>query len=91
MRLVMAKPRPDLIPGASLLAVGHALAFGLSEHAERKDEPTAEMRVASAMRHLCACLQDRDALDEQSGLPHLHSAASQLLFAIEKHQREKSQ
>lgn len=34
------------------------------------------------MRHMCACIEDHTALDDRSGLPHITSAATQLLLAI---------
>lgn len=76
------KPRPDLIPGAALLEVGRALELGLHIHRTREESPSVSDRVASAMRHMCACIGDHTALDDRSGLPHITSAATQLLLAI---------
>ena len=79
------KPRPDLIPGCALLAVGEVLAYGYGKHGRctwrnaGTEQARAETHIASAWRHMCEIGSD----DAESGLPHLHHAAAQLLIAIE--------
>ena len=83
------KPRPDLIPGAARLAVGRVLAYGCSKHGRctwteaGTEQARAETHIASAERHIAALCDAYDALDAESGLPHLWHAAAQLLIAID--------
>lgn len=83
------KPRPDLIPGSALLAVGEALAYGYRKHGrctwtvQGTEQAKSETHIASAFRHMAQIGE----LDE-SGLPHLHHAAAQLLIAIDCAKRE---
>ncbi len=82
------KSRPDLIPGLARLAVGHALASGLLKHGDQTwrvegtDQATPEAHIASAERHLAQCQQNLGAMNDTE-LPHLWHAATQLLIAIE--------
>jgi hypothetical protein len=84
-----AQPRPDLCPGAALLAIGEVMAYGYGKHGRctwrtpgtKQAEP--ETHIASAFRHLAKMGPAYDALDDESGLPHLHCALSQLAIAVD--------
>ena len=83
------KPRPDLIPGAARIAVGRVLAMGCAKHGRctwteaGTEQARGETHIASAERHLAALGDSYDALDDESGLPHLWHAAAQMLIAID--------
>ena len=88
-----AKPRPDLIPGSALLAMGEVMSYGWGKHGDctwkhaGTEQADPRTHVASAIRHLAEYLDDPDATEEGSGLPVLWHAASQLTIAIDCIQR----
>lgn len=81
--IVGAKPRPDLIPARSLLAVGAVLAWaeGFGKGAERWRTTTPEVQIASAYRHLLARMAG-EVCDPESGLPHLAHVGARVLYAL---------
>ena len=84
-----AKPRPDLVPGAALTAMGEVMAYGYGKHGRctwrnaGTEQAKPETHIASAFRHLAQMGADYDERDDESGLPHLHHALSQLAIAVE--------
>lgn len=84
-----AKPRPDLIPGNALLAVGYVQAYGRGKHGNctwkdgGTEQSRSETHIASAQRHLAEFEASPDAREAGSNLPVLWHAAAQLLIAID--------
>ncbi len=84
-----AKPRPDLIPGSAMLAMGSVMAYGWNKHGDCtwKNEGTEQAdprtHIASASRHLAEYLDNPKTTEEGSGLSVLWHAASQLAIAID--------
>lgn len=78
------KPPMAYIPPFALLEVGKVLGYGVGKYNPWNwAKGLAFSRILSAtMRHILAflCGQDRD---EESGLPHLAHAATNLLFILE--------
>ena len=89
------KPRPDLIPGAARIAVGRVLAMGCAKHGRctwtkaGTEQARGETHIASAERHISSLGDSYDAIDAESGLPHLWHAAAQLLIAIDCAERAR--
>jgi hypothetical protein len=78
------KPRPALIPGMCLLAVGTVLEYGARKYCVDgwKHVPDARARYADALhRHFCAWL-DGDRFDEESNLMHIAHVATNALFLL---------
>ena len=78
------KPRFDLIPTASMIAIAEVYAYGAAKYSDRNWEKGMEWgRVyAATQRHLHAFWGGQD-LDEESALPHLAHAAFGLLALLE--------
>ncbi|MEL6705868.1 MAG: dATP/dGTP diphosphohydrolase domain-containing protein [Bacteroidota bacterium] len=91
------KPRPDLIPGEALLAIGKTLGYGFDKHGvqtwKEPENPQADpaVHLASAMRHIVEYQIDPNATEEGSGMPVLWHAAAQLCILIDCIERKKKQ
>lgn len=78
------KPRPGLIPGTALLAMGRVLAFGAAKYSVNgwQHVPDARARYTDALlRHLALWL-DGEVTDAESGLSHLSHVATNAAFLI---------
>lgn len=77
------KPRVDLLPTDSLLAVAEVLEHGAAKYGDRNWElGMAHSRLyAATLRHLFAHNECED-YDEESGLPHLAHAACCVLMLL---------
>lgn len=86
------KPRPSLVPIIPIRLVNQVLEFGAQKYAadswRAPDREVVEWSRTydSVRRHLDEWYMRNDD-DEESGLPHLAHAATQLLFLIEHTQR----
>lgn len=79
------KPRLSLVPPAIIEAVGRVRTFGVEKYRgpENWRNVSPERYVDALMRHLCAYLRNPDAVDEESGLPHLEHVACNIAFLLE--------
>lgn len=78
------KPRMDLIPPRSLLAVGAVMGHGArvyGQHNWRLGMHWGRL-AAAAMRHTLQWVGGQD-IDPDSGLPHLAHAAASMLMLLE--------
>lgn len=74
-----------LLPPLATLKVGDVLAYGAKKYAPKSWQtiPNLDDRYrAAALRHIMADLSG-EALDPESGLPHLAHAATSLMFVLE--------
>jgi hypothetical protein len=80
------KTRFDLIPPHAIEQVAEVLTYGANKYADRNYESGMEVsRVfAAAQRHLNAYWKGQD-LDEESVLPHIAHAVTDLLILLELH------
>lgn len=80
------KPRTDLLPPSSLMDTARVMGFGATKYGEdnylRGDGLEPRRLVGAAMRHLLQHLMG-EAVDAESGLPHLAHAAASCLMALE--------
>lgn len=79
------KPRFDLIPPLAEREVAKVLEYGARKYAPdnwRKVDDATNRYLAAVRRHLNAW-QTGEAIDQESGLPHLAHAATSLLFILE--------
>ena len=79
------KPRFDLIPAKAELALAQVLTFGAEKYAPDnwRIVPDAKQRyIAAALRHINAA-RSGEAMDSESGLPHLAHAMCCLAFVVE--------
>lgn len=78
------KPRLALVPPELIEAVGAVRTYGVSKYGDsdswKKVEP--HRYKDALMRHLCAYIKDGNAVDAESGLPHLWHAACNVAFLI---------
>lgn len=83
------KPRLGLVPPEIIEAVGRVRTFGIKKyhdpHNWRNVDP--ERYVDALMRHICAYLHDHNAVDEESGLPHIEHAACNIAFLLALHKK----
>ena len=83
MKFDSDKCRLDLIDPAFTEGVGNVLTFGAKKY-EAESWKTVEnglrRYMAAAERHILA-VKKGELLDSESGLPHLHHAATNLMFA----------
>ena len=85
-----AKPRYSLLPWEAVAVVVAVLEFGARKYSEgnwRHVEGGSRRYRDAALRHVIAD-QRGEALDPDSGLPHLAHAACSLLFAIALDRKE---
>lgn len=87
------KIRPTLVPTALIRAVAEVREFGVKKYKDPMNYKTVEpQRYRDALyRHLLAYLDDPEAKDEESGLPHLWHLACNAAFLIEMEQVEPVQ
>lgn len=80
------KPDPTLVPPKAVLAIARAMGFGAKKYGRDnyRQAPRLERNrlLASAFRHLLADL-DGEALDPESGLPHVNHAMASLAMLID--------
>lgn len=78
------KPRLALVPPDLIEAVGAVRTFGVTKYKDPESWRQVEIeRYRDAlMRHLCAYLKDSNSVDQESGLPHLWHAATNIAFLI---------
>lgn len=79
------KPRLGLVPPAIIEAVGRVRTFGVEKYHDPENwrNVSPERYVDAMMRHVCAYLRNPDAVDEESGLPHLEHVACNVAFLLE--------
>lgn len=79
------KPRLGLVPPSIIEAVGRVRTFGVEKYHDPENwrNVSPERYVDAMMRHICAYLRDPDAVDEESGLPHLEHVACNVAFLLE--------
>lgn len=78
------KPRPTLVPPSLVEAVTAVREYGTAKYGDPENwRRVAPQRYRDALyRHWLAYLKG-EAVDEESGLPHLHHMATNLAFLIE--------
>lgn len=78
------KPRLSLVPPELLEAVGAVRTYGVEKYGDaeswHKVEP--ERYRDALLRHLMAYIKQPEAIDKESGLPHLWHAACNMAFLI---------
>lgn len=87
----IGKPMWDLLPFNSIEGIVDVLTFGANKYEPNgwMKVPDAKRRYFSAlMRHIKA-YRDGKAIDEESGLPHLHHALCNLVFLSELEYSDK--
>lgn len=84
MKDTKGKPRLSLVPPSLIESVGEVMTFGADKYyvdSWRSVEP--ELYRDALMRHLCKYLEYPEAIDEESGFPHLWHIAANVAFLIE--------
>lgn len=78
------KPRYDLVPPHAMAQVVDVLTYGASKYADRNYEAGMEISriFAATQRHLSAYWRGQD-LDEESALPHIAHAITDLMILLE--------
>jgi hypothetical protein len=80
------KPDLTLVPRKAVVAIARALMFGADKYGRNnfRQEPRLSKNrlLASTLRHLFADL-DGEALDPESGLPHLYHAIAALSMLLD--------
>lgn len=78
------KIRVELISPMWLLGIAKVLTFGAKKYAAHNWRKGIEISrlIGAALRHILAFLMGED-IDPDSGLPHLHCASCELMFASE--------
>lgn len=86
------KPRISLVPPAVITAIARIREYGVEKYKDPDNWRKVEIgRYHDAfLRHVVACMGDMNAVDEESGLPHLHHAACNLAFMIEIMEEKKN-
>lgn len=77
-----AKVRLDLVEPNFICGIGDVLTFGAKKYKAdswKRLEDGRDRYYAAAMRHLMA-YRSGEVLDEETGLSHLHHAATNLMF-----------
>lgn len=79
------KPRLDLVPPAVIEAIGYVRTYGVKKYGDSENWKKVEpyRYKAALMRHICKYLRDEDAVDNESGLPHLWHIACNIAFLCE--------
>lgn len=79
------KHRISLVPPAIITAIARIREYGVEKYKDPDNWRKVEIgRYHDAfLRHVVACMNNLDSVDEESGLPHLHHAACNLAFMIE--------
>lgn len=79
------KPRLTLVPPEIITAIARVREYGIEKYHKRDSwkQVAPERYKDAAYRHFLAYLKDPDAVDEESGLPHLWHLACNIAFLIE--------
>lgn len=83
------KPRLSLVPPSLIEAVGAIRTYGTEKYRNDPDgwrQVEPDRYVDALMRHLVEFLKDRNAVDPESGYPHLWHMACNVAFLIEMQQ-----
>lgn len=85
------KIRPTLVHTSLIRAVAEVRGYGARKYGDPDNWRTVspERYKDALCRHLLAYLDDSQAVDEESGLPHLWHAACNIDFLIEFAEKEK--
>lgn len=78
------KPRLDLVPPDSVIAIGTIMTYGLNKYSEggwKKVEPYRYR--AAMMRHMMEYLREPYGVDAESGKPHLWHIITNAAFLCE--------
>lgn len=78
------KPRVELIPPKAIIELAKVLTYGANKYKPNSWQNVTQgkdVHYASALRHLLAW-KDGEALDKESGLPHLSHAFSNIMFLM---------
>ena len=80
------KPRCDLVSPALIEGVGAVRGYGTDKYGDPDNWQSVESSrfMAALIRHLCHCMRDLNSVDEESGLPHLWHAATNVNFLMER-------
>lgn len=78
------KPQMELLSPLWLVGVARVLTFGARKYSAHnwRQGLAASRCLGAALRHIAADLSGED-LDPETGLPHLHHASCELMFASE--------
>ena len=77
----------SLVPRKIIIAIAKVRMYGIAKY--KTDNPdnwklnSKKEYQDAAFRHFLTYLDDNDAIDEESGLPHLHHLACNIAFLIE--------
>lgn len=84
LRLNSGKPRVDLVPPSSILAIAEVMEAGAKKYAEHNWRRGMDWNIcyASCMRHLLKWQAGQDN-DDETGLNHLKHALTNIAFLIE--------
>ena len=84
------KPQLTLVPRAIIWAIAKIQMYGNIKYGDPENWRTVEVNRYrdAAFRHFFAYLDDPDAVDEESGLPHLWHLACNISFLCEMEGKE---
>lgn len=83
------KPRLDLVPPDSIIAIGTIMTHGISKYKEGAWRTVEPYRYRGAlMRHLLEYLRNPKSIDKDSGYPHLWHCIANLAFLCELEAKE---
>lgn len=78
------KPRLDLVPPDSIIAIGTIMTYGLNKYSEGSWKGVEPWRYRAAlMRHLVEYMRDNNSVDEESNFPHLWHLICNAAFLCE--------
>lgn len=85
-KVYTGKYEPTLVYSSMLRALASVRRHGIEKYGSSedwRDVPSEEFRDA-LMRHVIAFAVDGETIDKDSGLPHSHLAAANLMYLIER-------
>ena len=84
------KVRPTLVPPSLVLAVAEIREYGCQKYHDPDNWKRVEPQRywEATLRHAIAAWNDYTAVDDESGLPHIHHMACNLAFLIEMEGKE---
>lgn len=79
------KPRISLVPPEIIRAIAKVREYGTKKYGNKDNWKTVDTErfYDAFLRHVVASMGDMGAIDEESGLPHLHHAACNLAFILD--------
>ena len=74
----------SLVPRKIIIAIAKVRMYGIAKYKTDNWKLNSKKEYQdAAFRHFLTYLDDNDAIDEESGLPHLHHLACNIAFLIE--------